>query len=177
MSDLVVRQLRHLAGTLTVLRGRVREAVASEVGRAVADAVAEVLTAALGGRLARLARLAGHRHPYGHADWDDSDPYDWDDDYRATRSEAPDERADRRGPVDNGPSPEVALAVALAAGRWGLGRRGSKRGAAVAGLAAGAALLAGGPAVRTALGVLWAVDRLLAATDALGDGARALDRA
>jgi hypothetical protein len=43
-------------------------------------------------------------------------------------------------------------------------------------LAAGATLLAGGPAARTALAVLLAVHRLLAATDALGDGAEALDR-
>jgi hypothetical protein len=37
--------------------------------------------------------------------------------------------------------------------------------------------VAGGPVARTGLAVLLAVHRLLAATDALGDGAEALDRA
>ena len=47
-----------------MLRGRVREAVAGEVGKAVAEAVADVLTAALGGRLVRLNSHAGRYDPY-----------------------------------------------------------------------------------------------------------------
>ena len=66
--------------------------------------------------------------------------------------------------------------MAVAAGRWWLARKGSPWQAAGAGLAAGATVLAGGPAARTALAVLLAVQRLLSATDALGDAADALDR-
>jgi hypothetical protein len=64
----------------------------------------------------------------------------------------------------------------VAAGQWWLGRRGSTWQAAGVAVAAAAALAGGGPVARAALGVLWAAHRLRAATDALGDGARALGR-
>src|SRR3954468_16106310 len=95
MTDLVLEQLRRLAGTLTVLHGRVREAVAGEVGRAVADAVAEVLTTSLGGRLARGSGCGGRPPGYGRADWDDPDDAGWDDGYGASRRAGSSEGASR----------------------------------------------------------------------------------
>jgi hypothetical protein len=43
-------------------------------------------------------------------------------------------------------------------------------------LAAGVALLGGGPMTRAAVAVIWAAQKLRTATTALGDGAQALDR-
>jgi hypothetical protein len=187
MTELVTEQLRHLAETLTDLKGRVRQAVAGEVSRAVAEAVGEVLVATLGGTITVPSKWPGrpgrydpyqsaHANGYGPEGWDDPDAPGWDPSYAQFR------RATTTGSPSEGDPPEsdtigpAALAVAVAAGRWWLTRRGSPWGAAGAGLAAGASLLAGGPMARTALAVLLAVHRLLAATDALGDGAKALDR-
>jgi len=174
MSDLVTEQLRRLAGTVADLQGRVRRAVAGEVGRAVADAVGDVLAAALGGHLAAPPPRAGY-DPYrpDPAGWDDPDDPGWDPAYARLRRPAAD---DGPGAADGLVVP-AALAVAAAAGRWWLARNGSGWGAAGAGLAAGTAVLAGGPAARSALAVLLAVHRLLAAADALGAGADAVDRA
>jgi hypothetical protein len=186
MSEMVTEQLRQLAGTLTDLKGRVRQAVAGEVGRAVAEAVGEVLVAVLGGQLASMPKWAGRpnrydpfgtapANGYGPEAWDDPDAPGWDPSYAGLRPTTVDDgtsEQERSSVEVLGPA---ALAVAVAASQWWLAKRGSPWGAAGAGLAAGATLLAGGPMARTALAVLLAVHRLLAATDALGDGAKALD--
>ena len=185
MSSVVTEQLRHLAGTLADLKGRVRQAVAGEVGRAVAEAVGEVLVAALGGQLAapKWTGRPGRYDPYadrgyGPDGWDDPDSPGWDPGFaRLRRQPAADPEDGESCPAADESLAPAALAVAVAAGRWWLARRGSPWQAAGAGLAAGATLLAGGPLARTALAVLLAVHRLLAATDALGDGAEALDKA
>ena len=174
MKALALEQLQQLAATLTVLRGRVREAVAGEVGKAVAEAVSEVITAGLGGRLVRYASRvsAPYRSSgYGRSDWEDPEAQYWAEGYSPCR-----EPQEEDEPPAKSPTPEAALAVALTAGRWWLARHGSSWGAAGVGLAAGVALLTGGPLARTTLGALWAIQRLVAATDALGDGAKALDR-
>jgi hypothetical protein len=178
-NSVIADQLRQLAGTLADLKGRVRRAVAGEVGKAVADAVAEVLAAALGGHVAATAwagRPARYGPNAGRRDaWDDPDDPGWDSNFVRLRRDR-DESADDEAAAPNGESlAPAALAVAVAAGRWWLARRGSPWQAAGAGLAAGATLLAGGPMARTALAVLLAVHRLLAATDALGDSAEILD--
>ena len=184
MSNVVTEQLRHLAGTLADLQNRVRQAVAGEVGRAVAEAVGEVLAAALGGtvptmpawaRAGSANRYGRPKDGYGPTDWDDPDDPGWDPDFARLRAANRSEADDDPGTTDALVVP-AALAVAVAAGRWWLARRGgSPLGAAGAGLAAGTALLAGGPAARSALAVLLAVHRLLSAADALGEGARAVD--
>jgi len=185
VSRVISDQLRHLAGTLADLQGRVRRAVAGEVGKAVAEAVGEVLVAALGGHLAAVPTWSGRPATYdpyrpggsGRDEWDDPDAPGWDPAYaRPRRTSANASGEEARLAADASIAP-AALAVAVAAGRWWLARRGSPWQAAGAGLAAGATLLAGGPMARTALAVLLAVHRLLAATDALGDGAEAVDRA
>jgi hypothetical protein len=183
MSSVITDQLRQLAGTLADLKGRVRQAVAGEVGKAVAEAVGEVLAAALGGHLAAVPKWDGRpaaHDPYrpggyGRDEWDDPDSPGWDPSYARLRRTPATASGDEPGPAAETIAP-AALAVAVAAGRWWLARRGSPWQAAGAGLAAGATLLAGGPMARTALAVLLAVHRLLAATDALGDGAEILDK-
>jgi hypothetical protein len=185
MTEHVTEQLRRLAAGMDDLQGRVRRAVAGEVGRAVAEAVGEVLAVALGGPLPTLPGWAqrsaadayGRRSAgYGPGGWDDPDDPGWDPEYAHLRQGANNPSASARATSDDAdPVGPAALAVAVAAGRWWLHRRHSPWQAAGAGLAAGAAVLAGGPAARTALAVLLAVHRLLAATDALRDGAKALD--
>jgi hypothetical protein len=180
MNNPITDQLRHLAGTLAELQGRVRRAVAGEVGKAVADAVAEVLAAALGGPMptpAWVGRPARYDPYAGRPDrWDDPDDPGWDPEFARLRRPAAGSAAGEPGPAAGEALAPAALAVAVAAGRWWLARRGSPWQAAGAGVAAGAALLAGGPAARSALAVLLAVHRLLSATDALGEAADAVDR-
>jgi hypothetical protein len=179
VSSVINDQLRQLAGTLADLKGRVRRAVAGEVGKAVADAVAEVLVAALGGQVTATAWAArpGRYDPYaGRKDpWSDPDDPGWDPEYARLRRTGAGSNSDEPDQADGKSLAPAALAVGMAASRWWLAQRGSPWQAAGAGLAAGATLLAGGPMARTALAVLLAVHRLLAATDALGDGAEILD--
>jgi hypothetical protein len=66
--------------------------------------------------------------------------------------------------------------LAFAAGRWWISRNGSPAGAAGIGLLAVFMLLAGGPLTQGTLAVLFAVQRLMAATDALGEGATVLGK-
>jgi hypothetical protein len=174
MKELILDQLHSLSGTFRVLHGRVRQAVAGEVGKAVSEAVGEVLTTVLGGGLVRVPRFTPRPSAYGRTEWNGTDARRWDEEYayQDIDREPDDEEDSERGGV----SAEAALALAWSAGRWWFGRRGSSWSAAGVGLAAGLALMTGGPVTKTTLGLLWAVSRLLKATDALGDGAKALDR-
>jgi hypothetical protein len=180
-NSVMTDQLRQLAGTLADLKGRVRRAVAGEVGKAVADAVAEVLAAALGGPAAApaWAKQPARYGPYATRPdaWDDPEDPGWDPEYARLRRQPMEPGPAEPTPAGGESLTPAALAVAVAAGRWWLARKGSPWQAAGAGLAAGATLLAGGPMARTALAVLLAVHRLLAAADALGDSAELLDRA
>jgi hypothetical protein len=170
----VMEQLRRLGANLGDLRIRVRAAVAGEVGRAVAEAVREVvgtamLTSPAGQPVpsrARSGRYAGHaRDP-----WDDADSEPaW------VRPEHAEEPVAVAVPADPPPT-AAAVAFALAAGRWWLSRAGSPLGAAAIGVAAAGTVIAGGPFARAVIAVLWTANRILSATDALGDGAKALDR-
>ena len=74
------------------------------------------------------------------------------------------------------PAPVAVFALAFAAGRWWLSRKGTPAGAAGIGLLATLLLLAGGPLTQGSLAVLYAVQRLMASTDALGEGASVLGK-
>jgi hypothetical protein len=169
----VMEQLRRLSATLSDLRVRVRAAVAGEVGRAVAEAVREVVGTAL------LAGPGGHPVPSrsrydrysGHA----RDP--WDDREAGPQLARPEEDEEPVAvavPAD--PPAAAAVVAALTAGKWWLGRAGSPLGATALGVAVAGAMIAGGPLARAAVAVLWTTSRIMSATDALGDGAKALDR-
>ena len=180
VTDIIHEQLRGLASALTVLHERVRTAVAGEISRAVAEAVGEVLALALGQRQTSSS-WARPPDPYGRDGWDDPD-----DCYRADGH-----RWAQHGTTDNGddqeyrtngfglsldPKTMAALVLAVSAGRWWRSRQGTTWGAFGIGMAVIGTAFGGGPLAQAALGVLWAVYRLLAATDALGDGARTLGR-
>ena len=171
--------MRHLGGTLGELRVRVRAAVAGEVGRAVAEAVREVVGSALlpgpAGPRARARPYPGAGYgrydAHGRDTWDDDD-----EDRRWAGGRTVSDEVEGGPPVTDPPPAATVLAVALTAGKWWLGRAGSPLGATALGVAVAGAVLTGGPVARAAVAVLWAANRLLAATDALGDGAKALDR-
>jgi hypothetical protein len=185
VTGLIRQQVGTLAGVLADLKARVRVALAGEIARAVAGAVEEVVRAVVAGRREPVRPApapASYRPPPTHWDdgddgwgrarhpWDDRDRDDWDDGQPA-----------RPGPVPpDAPTPPPAVPTAVAAGvhvaRWWLARRGNLVAAAGAGMAVGLLGLAGGPAVRTAVAALAAVADLVAATDALGDGAARLAR-
>jgi hypothetical protein len=73
------------------------------------------------------------------------------------------------------PAVTTAVAAGVAAARWWIGRKGTLLAAAGLGLGVGLLGVLGGPAARTAVAVLAAAADLLAAADALGDGAARLD--
>jgi hypothetical protein len=179
MLETVLEQIRHLGGTLGELRLRVRAAVAGEVGRAVADAVREVVGTALSARPPGRPSRARAHPPSGYDRYDGYGRDAWDDVRMTGRrgvGRAGREEAAADPPPADAPPAAAVLAAALTAGRWWLARSGTPWGATALGAAVAGALVAGGPAARAALGVLWAAHRLVAATDALGDGAKALDR-
>jgi hypothetical protein len=150
-------RVRRLATTLAGLRDRVREAVAAETGKAVADAVKDLLTAALGGRPADPP--ASHR-PY-RRDWDDyGDDDRWsddngDDDDRDDAPPAP-PRAGTRWPA--------VIAAAAGAIRWWAARNLPGWVAAAVGAAAAAVVFAGGDVARAGTAVLTAAADLLPLT-------------
>ena len=191
MTGIVTTHLNGLAGTMAELKERVRVAVAGELGKAVRDAVRQVVQAVVAGRPEPPAR----RTPASR--WDDEDEYDrdgwgrprdpWGD---AGRDRDPDDEDDYEGgpggrraaPARHEPPPAgppvatagTAVAAGVFAARWWLVRRGTLLAAAGIGLGVGLLGVAGGPLARTAVAVLAAAADVLTATDALGDGAARL---
>jgi hypothetical protein len=159
MTQLITPALRRLAETVFDLRSRVKLALASELAQAVANAVRDVVAAGLRGdtRLPpEQSRSTGR--------WTDDDP--WADEPTVYSQPS----SDRVGlPV--AVPPLVAAAVAVA--RWWLRRRGTMVGAVALGLAAVAAGVVGGPAIRLGLAVAAGSAELFAVPDLL---ARAADR-
>ena len=141
LRDLIDR-LRRLAGSLGEYRRRVREAVAGETARLVADAVRDVLAAALGGR-PEPAEPGWARPARRHRGWDDDEP-DWRDDEAEPYA--------ARSAMTAEPRLPAAAAVALAVSRWWSGRRPAWVGLGLGALAAAAALF-GGPALQAAAGL------------------------
>lgn len=157
-------RMNRLAGTLQELRGRVREAVAAETGRAVGDAVRDVLTTALAGR----DPPPRQRHGYGGRD--DRDRWDGDD-------EDGDEPFYDAGPgswkgdeeaVVRSRRWQAAVEGTAAAVRGWASRRVPGWVAAVVGLVVGAATLAGGTVARAVVALLGAAMDLLPLTDRSG---------
>jgi hypothetical protein len=141
-------RVRLLAATLGDLKDRVRTAVAAETGKAVADAVRDVLTAALGGRPAAPPAYGRATPP---RDWDDDDdPDDWDN--RDGRFVSP-PAAIPRWPT--------AVALAAAAARGWAARRLPGWAAAAVGLLAGAAAAIGSPLLTAGLAAAGAVAGLV----------------
>jgi hypothetical protein len=179
-------QLTGLAGTMAELKERVRVAVAGELGRAVGDAVRQVVQAVVAGNTKPSAAPRTAASRWDEDDEDDRDgwgrprdpwaegPAEDDDDYgRGARRTAPKRH---ETPSDEPPTAvNAGVTAAVAAGvyvaRWWLVRRGTLLAAAGLGLGVGLLGVIGGPLARTAVAVLAATADVLTATDALGDGA------
>ncbi len=193
MATLVTAPLRRLAGAMADLRDRVREALAGEMARAVADAVREVVATALRGGTTTAPLPVDVRPARARGHWADPDPDPWEDrpDWARDDVDEDDERGraaygapfpeagpdtDLRAPVPPGGTPAAPAAVAagVSAGRWWLRRRGSVVEAVGVGVLVTLAVLAGGPVALAGAAVVTAAADLSAVTDALGAGAARL---
>jgi hypothetical protein len=173
------------------LKERVRIAVAGELGRAVGDAVRQVVQAVVAGK---TEPPPARRPPASRWDEDEDDRDDWGrprdpwGDADRDRDEDEYERGHRghrtaptrhESPPAEQPAVSTRVTAAVAAGvyvaRWWLVRRGTLLAAAGLGLGVGLLGVVGGPLARAAIGVLAATADVLSATDALGDGAAHLN--
>jgi hypothetical protein len=149
-------RLRRLADTLAVLKQRVREAVASETGRAVGEAVRDLLSAALAGRPAVP--------PYRTRteDWDE-DPDTWrnDDGVRYVPSSTTSRTDDREPDVPRRTRRwSAAVAFGATAARCWAARSVPGWVVVALGLMAGAATWFGGTVAQAALALLGSVTDL-----------------
>ena len=164
MTDLVRQQVTQLSSTFLQLQRRVRQAVAGEIGEAVASAFAELVTASLAGQ----PTVPASRHyptyapSYGRADWDEPDTSTPEPTTTFTRNPTP--------------FTEALMAGLMTSGRHLLTRRSLSWGTVGLGLGAGLALFYGGPLARTLLGLWWTIERLRTTTAALGESANFLER-
>ncbi len=191
METLVRAPLRRLAGAMADLRDRVREALAGEMARAVAEAVREVVAAALRGGATTAPVPADVRPARARGRWADPDPDPWDDRPDWARGDIDDDdeqyppaygvtppETDLRDPAPPAgpPTAPAAVAAGVSAGRWWLRRRGSVVEAVGVGVLVALAVLAGGPAALAGAAVVTAAADLTAVADALGSGAARFDR-
>ncbi|QEL16854.1 hypothetical protein [Limnoglobus roseus] len=156
-------RLVRLTDALVQLKARVREAVATEMGRIVAEAVNDLLAAAVRGRPATPPPSPHRPYRPATARWDDDvdDPAvedDEDDVASVDRSATPSNAVARTWPA--------AVSAGVLAARWLLRRRFPGWPCLGVGLAAGLAALTGHPTVVAALGaVAAATDLVPPATD------------
>jgi hypothetical protein len=191
VTGIVKTQLTGLAGTMAELKERVRVAVAGELGRAVGDAVRQVIEAVVAGNTKpppaprpAASRWADEeeddrdgwgrpRDPWAAGRDEDDDDYDRGHGARRTtptRHEAP----TNVPPTAVNAGVTAAIAAGVYVARWWLVRRGTLLAAAGLGLGIGLLGVVGGPLARTTVAVLAATADVLTATDALGDGATRL---
>jgi hypothetical protein len=161
-------QLSGLAETLSELRERVRVAVAGELGRAVGDAVRQVVQAVVAGNTKPPAPQtpASRWH-----DEDDDDRDGWGRPRDPWHGRDDEDDYGRRTPLRREPSPDespaasASVPAAIAAGvfvtRWWLLRRGTLLAAAGLGVGVGLLGMAGGPLARAAVAVLAATAEVL----------------
>jgi hypothetical protein len=155
VTDLVAAKMRDLADSLADLKVRLRDALAGELAQLVARAVGDVVRTLVAGRAERL--------PPPVRSWHEHDAWDDDLDHEEDFGEETAPGAPAAAPI--------AIAAAVHAVRWWLGRRGTVAGAVGLGLGIGVLGLTGGAIVRCALAALTTAADLLAVTDALDAGA------
>jgi hypothetical protein len=165
----VVDRLNRLSAVLVDLKERVRLAVASELGKAVGDAVRDLVSAVVrqgtGSPVEREPRGRGspvtRSHP--HDQWDD-DPDSWDEDDEYPRSARPtDDPGSGTHPKPEPPTSRWASAVTLGAtvARWVVARRGPAWVGAMAGGLVLAGSLAGGPVLGAIVNVVHVAAELM----------------
>ena len=145
-------RLIHLTATLHHLQDRVRDAVATEMGRVVSEAVRDVLTTALRVRPGEPAPTRPD-HRYQTDRWSENDADDRSD---------PDPSS-RRTPSPPAPaSPWAAtLSVGVLVAKWLWGHRVPLGPCVGVGVLAAVATLTGGPVVRASLAALAAAADLV----------------
>jgi hypothetical protein len=164
MSHLLSAAARRLTDTLNELKARVREAIAGETGKAVAEAVKLAVAHALNSDLSDEGSPSRHRPPPDP--WDDphadrwADPGEWVD---ADDAPPPPLPEPHRSAADR---TRLAVAAGVAAGRWVLARGSLPVALAVGGLVA-LAVLFGGDATHAAAAALTAAADLSAVSRAL----------
>jgi len=164
MSHLLSAAARRLTETLGELKERVREAIAGETGKAVAEAVRAAVAHAITGDLQDETVLSRQRtspDPWDdpHADrW--ADPAGWSDADDVPPPPVPDPN------LSAAERTRLAVVSGIAAGRWVLSRGSLPVAIAVGGLVA-LAVLFGGPATHAAATALAAAADLSAVSRAL----------
>ncbi|CAN5579351.1 hypothetical protein BH11PLA2_BH11PLA2_48650 [soil metagenome] len=158
-------RLEQLSTTLTTLRERVRDAVASEMGKAVGEAIRDLLTAILNRQVPRFATPPMPLQPSAPSQsssrWDDDDEPGWYDDL------VPSTPRPFVEPVQPSPTvpPVDALRLGVGLARWLLQRRMPIFAGLGVGIAAGLATLSNNPIVQTGLAVIAAASELFAITE------------
>ena len=154
-------RLIHLTETLHHLKDRVREAVATEMGRVVSEAIRDVLTTALRVRAEDPSQPRPDRR-YRAEEWNEDDPDSWDDD-----QQDPDP-SPRRMPSPPAPSSSwaAALSVGVMVVKWLWGHRVPLWPCLGMGVLATVATLNGGPVVRASLAALGTAADLVNLTQA-----------
>lgn len=156
-------RVRQLAATLGELKLRVRRAVATETGKAVAETVRDVLTAVLSGSFLSDPYHASPNYGASRARWDDDDRdrSRWDDEdadeYRPRYSRSSDEEPAR---VERPRWPAVLTLTSAAVKGW-VSRRLPGWAAAAVGVMATAAAVIGGPLLQAGLSLAGATADLL----------------
>ena len=167
MSRFIATRLRGLADEVGTLKERVRVAVAGELASAIADAVKDVVRAAVAGQPVPAPTMRARPRQYD--DWDDErDAWSGDADRYGGSGRSQGSRSDEFAASER----VVALAAAVQVARWWLARRGSVVGATGVGLAAALTGLFGGATVRAGLTAVGVTTDLLAVTASLSDGAK-----
>ncbi len=181
MTALVTQRCHRLADSLVELKGKVREAMATELAGAIGVAVRDIVIVALIDRLVNTPPRSPTRPPMPRAGgWRDEesdrdrwgepkDPWGDTDDYdrpgKLSRYEL-----DERDDDESAPAVPMttAIAVGVNVGRWWLARNGTTHTAVGLGILATALGFAGGPFAHAVLAVLAAATDLMTAESALG---------
>ncbi|CAN5393565.1 hypothetical protein BH11PLA2_BH11PLA2_23650 [soil metagenome] len=158
-------RLQQLSTCFITLRERVRDAVASEMGKAAGEAFRDLLTAVIS-KSANAYRAAETPPPprsTDHHRWDEDEEPHWHDEPR--RSASPGWQSPTAAPPPAIVSPAVTIGLGVSVGRWLLQRRVPIWAGLGAGLLAGLATFSQHPLIQTGLGVVAAAVELLAITE------------
>ena len=165
--DFLVNRLRHLTDTLGTLRERVREAVATELGKAVGQAVQDLLHAFARGRpvFPDPATAPQSRSSRSSREGEE-DPDPWDEDEQvAARRQAVSSDESEPDAVEPVPRPNrgpAAVGVATRVWTWWRTKSGPAWVGVGLGLVAGAAAWTGGPLLTAGLALAGTAVDLLA---------------
>jgi len=155
----VIHRLQRLSETLNDLKERVREAVAAELSRVVANTVQDVVHAFLRSRPEQPPREVPPERPRWQ---DDDDPWAEDIEDEPLRREVEPEEEEVPAPVEQNDRWQRAFELGTTVLRWWLaGRWKPFVGLGFAGLA-GAAAWWGGPAIHAGTGVVLSAAELIA---------------